>query len=132
MTEKEQTARIFKAFCDPNRLTILELLQSGSVWNLTAKMDLSALLEIPELVEELTPLELLTARSILRNMACKVIYDGEGGMLYVQLPAMSLLTGGAVDKNGWMAMPVITLETVEARGAVTVGAMLYDTMAAAA
>ena len=110
----------------------LELLQSGSVWNLTAKMDLSALLEIPELVEELTPLELLTARSILRNMACKVIYDGEGGMLYVQLPAMSLLTGGAVDKNGWMAMPVITLETVEARGAVTVGAMLYDTMAAAA
>ena len=29
MTEKEQTARIFKAFCDPNRLTILELLQSG-------------------------------------------------------------------------------------------------------
>ena len=29
LTEKEKNARIFKAFCDPNRLTILELLQSG-------------------------------------------------------------------------------------------------------
>lgn len=29
MTENEKRARIFKAFCDPNRLTILSLLQSG-------------------------------------------------------------------------------------------------------
>lgn len=29
MTENEKNARIFKAFCDPNRLTILGLLQSG-------------------------------------------------------------------------------------------------------
>ena len=29
MTEHEKNARIFKAFCDANRLTILELLQSG-------------------------------------------------------------------------------------------------------
>ena len=29
MTENEKNARIFKAFCDPNRLTILALLQSG-------------------------------------------------------------------------------------------------------
>ena len=29
MTEKEKIARIFKAFCDANRLTILGLLQSG-------------------------------------------------------------------------------------------------------
>lgn len=29
MTENEKKARIFKAFCDPNRLTILSLLQSG-------------------------------------------------------------------------------------------------------
>ena len=29
MTENEKKARIFKAFCDPNRLTILGLLQSG-------------------------------------------------------------------------------------------------------
>lgn len=29
MTENEKKARIFKFFCDPNRLTILRLLQSG-------------------------------------------------------------------------------------------------------
>ena len=29
MTTNEQRARIFKAFCDANRLTILSLLQSG-------------------------------------------------------------------------------------------------------
>ncbi len=29
MTENEKNARIFKAFCDANRLTILGLLQSG-------------------------------------------------------------------------------------------------------
>ncbi len=29
MTENEKNARIFKAFCDSNRLTILGLLQSG-------------------------------------------------------------------------------------------------------
>lgn len=29
MQENEKRARIFKAFCDANRLTILELLQSG-------------------------------------------------------------------------------------------------------
>lgn len=29
MTENEKNARIFKAFCDANRLTILNLLQSG-------------------------------------------------------------------------------------------------------
>lgn len=29
MTEKEISARLFKAFCDANRLTILDLLKSG-------------------------------------------------------------------------------------------------------
>lgn len=29
MTENEKNAKIFKAFCDANRLTILNLLQSG-------------------------------------------------------------------------------------------------------
>lgn len=29
MTENEKKAKVFKAFCDPNRLTILSLLQSG-------------------------------------------------------------------------------------------------------
>ena len=29
MTENEKRARVFKAFCDANRLTILELLQRG-------------------------------------------------------------------------------------------------------
>lgn len=29
--ENEKNARIFKAFCDPNRLTILGLLQSGEM-----------------------------------------------------------------------------------------------------
>lgn len=29
MTENEKNARIFKAFCDSNRLTVLGLLQSG-------------------------------------------------------------------------------------------------------
>lgn len=29
MIENQKKARIFKAFCDPNRLTILSLLQSG-------------------------------------------------------------------------------------------------------
>lgn len=29
MTEKEKSARLFKAFCDANRLTILDLLKSG-------------------------------------------------------------------------------------------------------
>lgn len=31
MTENEKNAKIFKAFCDPNRLTILGLLQSGEM-----------------------------------------------------------------------------------------------------
>lgn len=29
MTEQEKTAKVFKAFCDTNRITILELLQGG-------------------------------------------------------------------------------------------------------
>lgn len=29
MTEKEKSARLFKAFCDVNRLTILDLLKGG-------------------------------------------------------------------------------------------------------
>lgn len=29
MTSNEITARVFKAFCDPNRITILHMLQSG-------------------------------------------------------------------------------------------------------
>lgn len=29
MTSYEKTARVFKAFCDPNRIAVLELLQSG-------------------------------------------------------------------------------------------------------
>lgn len=29
LTDQEKNARVFKAFCDPNRLTILEQLQSG-------------------------------------------------------------------------------------------------------
>lgn len=29
MTSNEITARVFKAFCDPNRITILRMLQSG-------------------------------------------------------------------------------------------------------
>lgn len=29
MTQNEKTAKIFKAFCDTNRLTILAMLQSG-------------------------------------------------------------------------------------------------------
>lgn len=31
LTENEKSAKIFKAFCDPNRLTILGLLQRGEM-----------------------------------------------------------------------------------------------------
>lgn len=31
LTENEKNARIFKAFCDPNRLTILGLLRNGEM-----------------------------------------------------------------------------------------------------
>lgn len=106
----------------------MELLQSGTAFNLTADMDLSALMELEGMTDGMTAVEITALRSALRNLKIQMIYDGEGGMLYLKMPAMSLLSQGAVPADGWIAMPMSTLEEIAWNGQATVGAMLYENM----
>lgn len=43
MTQEERTARIFKALCDPKRIAIIQLLQTGSkcACNITEELDIA-------------------------------------------------------------------------------------------
>lgn len=43
MTTEENTAKIFKALCDPKRIAIIELLKSGEICacEITAKLDIA-------------------------------------------------------------------------------------------
>ncbi|SFP93078.1 Copper amine oxidase N-terminal domain-containing protein [Oscillibacter sp. PC13] len=105
----------------------LDLLQSGTAFNLTAKMDLAALMEIDGITDGLTAAEITAMRSTLRNLKIQVIYDGEGGMLYLKMPALSLLSQGSIPSDSWFSIPTVTLEDLELDGGATVGAMLYET-----
>lgn len=103
----------------------LELLQSGTVLNLTMHMDLSALLSLPELTEGLSPVELTALRSGLRNLKVQMIYDGAGGMAYFKMPLLSLLSEGKLPADSWLSTPVAPLDQKYLDGPVTVGALLY-------
>lgn len=105
----------------------VEILQSGNVLNLTANMNLAALLDVEDLADELSPTELLALRTTLRNTKVQVIYDGDEGVLYAKLPALSLLTYGAYPSNSWLSMDVGTAEELGGMtSGASVGALLYE------
>ena len=110
----------------------VDLLQSGDVLNMTARMDLSALLDMEGFADAMSASERAVAKGVLQNMECKLIYDGEAGMMYVALPALSLLSGGAYPDGSWLAIPAAPLDEVAGSGAVTVGALLYENLLAQA
>lgn len=105
----------------------MEVLQSGSVLNFSATMDLSALLEL-ENFTGLSLVEQSALRTALRNVQADFIYDGGAGKMYFKLSLMGLLTDGVIPAGSWISLDVPTLEAVEFRGPVTVGALLYETM----
>lgn len=47
-------------------------------------------------------------------------------MLYVKLPALSLLTGGAYSDGSWISMPIGTLEDLGGAEVATLGEFLYE------
>ena len=98
------------------------VLQSGSVLDITAQMDLSALAEI---LGELSSFEMSQLKALLKNARAEVLYDGQEGMLYLKMTGLSKLTYGMYDDSSWLAMPVPALSELEDQGAVSVGALLY-------
>lgn len=105
----------------------MEALQSGSVLNFSAAMDLSALMEL-ENFTGLSLVEQSALRTALRKMQADFIYDGEEGKMYFKCSLMSLLTDGVIPADSWVSMVVPTLESVALRGSVTVGALLYESL----
>lgn len=108
----------------------MEILQSGSVVNFTATMDLSALLELDAFSDAygFYALEQAALRSALKNVKIELIYDGEEGMVYWKSPLLATLSQGAVSADSWIAMPGVPLETVRTQGPVTIGTLLYETL----
>lgn len=62
----------------------VEMLQSGGTVNLKLTMDLSALLEIPGALDGMDPLSAAAVKGQLRNVKMEMIYDAEGGTLYLK------------------------------------------------
>ena len=105
----------------------VEMLQSGTTVNLSAKMDLSALAKMSAATDGMSPLEAAAMSAALRSARLELIYDGENGQMYMQLPALSLLTYGMYADGSWIAMPTASMEELSQAGsAASVGALLYE------
>lgn len=101
----------------------LEMLQSAGALNLKLTMDLSALLEIPGALDGMDPVSALVVKDHLRDMEMEVIYDIEGGTLYLKMPLLAELSSGQLDEDSWIAFPAADLPV---GSNVTMGTMLYQ------
>lgn len=61
----------------------VEMLQSGTTVNLSAKMDLSALAKMSAATDGMSPLEAAAMSAALRSARLELIYDGENGQMYM-------------------------------------------------
>ena len=106
----------------------VEMLQSGGTVNLKLTMDLSALLEIPGALDGMDPLSAAAVKGQLRNVKMEMIYDAEGGTLYLKMPLLAQLTGGQLDEDSWIAFPAADLTQMPVGTSTTMGAVLYQSM----
>lgn len=106
----------------------VEMLQSGGTVNLKLTMDLSSLLEIPGTLDGMDPLSAAALKNQLRNVKLEMIYDAEGGTLYLKMPLLAELSGGQLDPDSWIAFPAADFAQVPVGTSTTMGTILYQSM----
>ena len=106
----------------------VEMLQSGGTVNLKLTMDLSSLLEIPDALDGMDPLSAAALKNQLRNVKMEMIYDAEGGTLYLKMPLLAELSGGQLDRDSWIALPLGEFAQIPVGTSATMGAILYQSM----
>ena len=104
----------------------MELLASGTTVNFTAKLKLGDWAKLMAATGMLNYEDLAQLAASLKDARLEVIYDGEGGMLYMKVPGLSQLTYGTYADGCWLAMPVTSLTELESAGVTTVGGALYE------
>ena len=104
----------------------MELLASGTTVNFTAKLKLGDLTKLMAAAGMLGDEDLAQLAASLKDARLEVIYDGEGGMMYMKVPGLSQLTYGTYDDGSWLAAPVTSLAELESAGVTTVGGALYE------
>ena len=104
----------------------MELLASGTTVNFTAKLKLGDLAKLMAAAGMLGDEDLAQLAASLKDARLEVIYDGEGGMMYMKVPGLSQLTYGTYDDGSWLAAPVTSLAELESAGVTTVGGALYE------
>lgn len=106
----------------------VEMLQSGGTVNLKLTMDLSSLLEIPGTLDGMDPLSAAALKNQLRNVKLEMIYDAEGGTLYLKMPLLAELSGGQLDPDSWIAFPAADFAQMPVGTSTTMGTILYQSM----
>ena len=102
----------------------MEILQSGTTVQLTAKLKLDGLEQLlAGLYADETTLQLWGE---LKDSELEVIYDGEKGMLYMKLPALEVLSYGMYADGTWLAMPTATIGEMDQ--ITSVGQLLYESV----
>ena len=104
----------------------MELLASGTTVNFTAKLKLGDWAKLMAAAGMLNYEDLAQLAASLKDARLEVIYDGEGGMLYMKVPGLSQLTYGTYADGCWLAMPVTSLTELESAGVTTAGGALYE------
>ena len=104
----------------------MELLASGTTVNFTAKLKLGDWAKLMAAARMLNYEDLAQLAASLKDARLEVIYDGEGGMLYMKVPGLSQLTYGTYADGCWLAMPVTSLTELESAGVTTAGGALYE------
>ncbi len=103
----------------------MELLASGAVVNFSAKLKLGDWAKLMAAAGVLGDEDLAQLAAVLKDARLEVIYDGEGGMMYMKVPGLSQLTYGTYADGSWLAVPVTSLAELESAGVTTVGGALY-------
>ena len=102
----------------------MEILQSGTTVELTAKFKLDGLEQmLSGIYADETTIQVWNE---LKDSELKVIYDGEKGMLYVKLPALELLSYGMYADGSWLAVPTATIQEMDQ--ITSVGQLLYESV----
>ena len=104
----------------------MELLASGTTMNFTAKLKLGDWAKLMAAAGMTDDEELAQLAAVLKDARLEIIYDGEGGMVYMKVPGLSQLSHGTYADGSWLAVPVTPLEELESAGISTVGGALYE------
>ena len=104
----------------------MELLASGTTMNFTARLKLGDWAKLMAAAGMTDDEELAQLAAVLKDARLEVIYDGEGGMVYMKAPGLSQLSYGTYADGSWLAAPVTPLEELESAGISTVGGALYE------